>query len=122
MSDRAMWKMLHLLYNAPTPAISDSDLREAGVSCYPDTIQPLLEAGLVERTTPDEYRLGRGIRDLLRFVALANRRWSGNDMWVDYPEVFVIMPFSEDWSSNVYASIIEPAVRGAGLACVRGDT
>ena len=43
-------------------------------------------------------------------------------MWVDYPEVFVIMPFSEDWSSNVYASIIEPAVRGAGLACVLGDT
>jgi len=43
-------------------------------------------------------------------------------MRVDYPEAFVIMPFSEPWSDRLYSDMIEPAVKAAGLDCVRGDT
>lgn len=43
-------------------------------------------------------------------------------MWVDYPSVFVIMPFSEPWSNTIYSQLIKPGVEDAGLKCIRGDT
>ena len=52
---------------------------------------------------------------------IAHRRWPGSDIRVDYPQAFVIMPFSQPWSDPVYRQMIRPAVEAAGLACVRGD-
>jgi hypothetical protein len=31
------------------------------------------------------------------------------------------MQFSEDWSRAVYGGLIEPAIKGALLSCVRAD-
>ena len=38
MSDRSQWKMLHLLYGSRRPSLSLSELADAGIDCYPDTI------------------------------------------------------------------------------------
>jgi hypothetical protein len=40
MSDRKMWKMIHLLYTAPKPELSEEALFAAGVDCDPDSIHP----------------------------------------------------------------------------------
>jgi hypothetical protein len=49
MSDRSMWKMLHLLYTLPPgrQGLNDHDLADAGIDCSPATIQPLASSGLV---------------------------------------------------------------------------
>jgi hypothetical protein len=122
MSDRSMWKMLHLLYTLRPgqTGLDDRQLADAGVDCEPDTVHPLEESGVVVRDR-GEYSLTAPARRILGACVVANRRWSGDDMWVDYPSAFVIMPFSEPWSDTVYKTMIEPAVTAAGLECVRGD-
>lgn len=123
MSDRSMWKMLHLLYTLTPgrPGLSDQELRAAGIDCGSDTIYPLVHNGAVSREA-GQYALTPPARQILGSCVVANRRWSSDDLWVDYPSVFVIMPFSESWSTTVYQKMIEPAVVGASLKCVRGDT
>jgi hypothetical protein len=62
---------------------------------------------------------------LLRTCVLANRVASKVDLRVDYPQAFVIMPFSETWSEAVYSRMIKPAVdavRSPKLECIRGDS
>ena len=123
MSDRESWKMLHLLYTLKPgiPGLSAAELDHAGVDCGPDTIQPLVEAGAVVYGN-NCYSLTEGAQKILQSCVVANRRWSGKDMWVDYPQVFVVMPFGEPWSDDVYQKMIKPAVEGANFTCVRGDT
>jgi len=98
-----------------------SATRRCRVDCGPDTIQPLVdgEAVVVEAGI---YSLGDAARKILQCCIVANRRWSGKDMLVDYPEVFVVMPFQEGWSSSVLEKMIKPAIEGSNLRCVRGDT
>jgi hypothetical protein len=118
-----MWKMLHLLYLYGKPGISEADLFKAGVDCEADTIHPLVASNaihILDGTTRD-YVLSDAAKKLLEICVVANKRAYGDDMRADFPYVFVIMPFSETWSHNVYAQLIEPAVRGAGLECSRGD-
>ncbi|MFY9607682.1 MAG: hypothetical protein WAU45_03600 [Blastocatellia bacterium] len=123
MSDRTMWKMLHLLYTLKPGqnGLSDQALLDVGIDCGPDTVNPLLEARAVAYDGR-LYALTEPARKILGTCIVANRRWSSDDMWVDYPSAFVIMPFSQPWSETVYRDLIKPGVNGAGLKCVRGDT
>lgn len=126
MSDRSMWKMLHLLYTLPPgrDGLDDRELLSVGVDCSPDTIVPLLDAGVVSREGGwgGRYRLTNSAIKILGACVVANRRWSSDDLWVDHPSAFVVMPFSEQWSDRVYKEMIKPGVTAAGLDCVRGDT
>jgi hypothetical protein len=122
MSDRKMWKMLHLLYTLKTgqAGLSDRELLEAGIDCGEDTIKHLLQDNAVSKDT-GLYTLTQPARRILGTCTVANRRWSSDDMWVDYPSAFVIMPFSEQWSDAVFKELMEPGVKKAGLKCIRGD-
>jgi hypothetical protein len=118
-----MWKMLHLLYTLPPRKggqLTDMELAEAGIDCGPDTIYPMVD-GEVIAAEGNRIGLTKSARTLLRTCVLANRRWSGADMWVDYPSAFVVMPFREAWSNDVYDQMIYPGVKDAGLECIRGD-
>ena len=123
MSTRSQWKMLHLLYTLPPSAeegLSYNELADVGIDCGPDTFQPLIEMGAVTLKN-GRYVLSASAAGLLNFGIVANRRWPGRDIWVDYPKVFVIMPFSQPWSGKVYDELIKPSIEGANLECVRGD-
>jgi hypothetical protein len=61
-------------------------------------------------------------RQMIEKCLVASHNQGGTLVRVDYPQAFVIMPFSEKWSKKVYKKMIEPAVCEAGLECVRGDT
>jgi len=41
---------------------------------------------------------------------------------VTKPEVFVVMPFGQSWSDDVYTKFFELGVRDAGFTEVRGDS
>jgi hypothetical protein len=123
-----MWKMLHLLrlYARSDPqhgwSLTGDALMKAGVNCMADTIYPLVQSGAVEEPVPGIYRLGSAARAVLDRCVVANRRWaSASEFQIDEPSVFVIMPFSESWSSDVWSRLIQPAVTSAGLRPVRGD-
>jgi hypothetical protein len=122
MSDRSMWKMLHLLYTLRPGqhGLSDLQLADAGIDCGPDTMDPLRTSGVVSYDA-GMYSLTDASRRVLGACIVANRRWSSDDMWVDYPSAFVVMPFREPWSDIVFKELIEPSVIGAGLSCIRGD-
>lgn len=129
MGTREMWKMLHLLH-IYGPSLSRSVIRKAGITCDPDTIGPLVHCGAVE-AIPDplhwekarEYRISKAATGIIQNCLVANRREiAGVDLRVDESAVFVIMPFSERWSSRVYQKMIRPAVSDAGLKCIRGDS
>lgn len=123
MSDRSMWKMLHLLYTLRPGqnGLSEGELTDAGIDCGADTIQPLLSSGVVSRSG-GKYMLTEPVTRVLGTCVVANRRWSSDDMWVDHPSAFVVMPFREEWSDTVFREMIEPGIVDAHLACVRGDT
>lgn len=127
MSQRDMWKMLHLIYNHGRPGLSGKALRKAGITCLPDTIDPLVYANTVEmrqvsgRRSP-EYYLSKSANAIMQNCIVANKRNIGEDLRVDEPHAFVIMPFSEKWSSKVFSQLIRPATKEAGLKCTRGDT
>ncbi len=120
MSDRSQWKMLHLLYSTRRPSLSLDELVNAGIDCYPDTIVLLEATGLV-RKQDLQYELAQPTAVMAGNFVIAQPRWPGADIRVDYPQAFVIMPFSQPWSGAVYSQMIKPAVEAAGLTCVRGD-
>ena len=125
MSDRAQWKMMHLLYVFGKPSLTLQALQDAGIYCYNDTIQELIDGGAVHKKAgpPTEtFYLSEAARTMLSTCLVANRRWGSDEIWVDYPRAFVIMPFSEKWSPKVFDKMIRPAIVESGLECVRGDT
>ena len=125
MSDRSMWKTLHLLYtlNPGKMGLNDQELRNLGIDCGPDTLNPLLKSGVISKDKDmGLYSLTEPAMKILGSCIVANSRWSSDDMWVDYPSAFVIMPFMEPWSDIVYHQLIKPGVEDAGLKCIRGDT
>ena len=124
MGNREIWKMLHLLYTAPPgpqPGLSLQELLSAGLDCNHDTYSPLTLSGAVLRDN-DRFCLSPSAIELLKDCVVANRKWEGFDIWVDYPKAFVIMPFSKRWSRKVEEKLIKPAIDGADLKYVRGDT
>jgi len=122
MSDRSMWKMLHILYTLKPGlgGLNDQELAGVGVDCDPDTFAPLKMSGLVSYMN-GRYSLTEPARRILGTCVVANRRWSSDDMWVDYPSVFVVMPFREPWSDAVFSQMIKPGAADAHLSCIRGD-
>ena len=130
MSERAMWKMLQLLNRSPRGQETRQALRDAGIDCYMDTIQLLIDSGAVQTSastgsagsSDDRFWLSRTARQLLNDCIVANKWLGGTDMQVDSPRAFVVMPFSRQWSQDVYDKMICPAVTSSGLECVRGDT
>jgi hypothetical protein len=124
MSDRSQWKMLHLLYVFGKPSLTLQALQDASIYCYEDTIQELVDGGAVHKKAgPNEsYYLSEPARTILSTCLVANRRWKTEELWVDYPLVFVIMPFSEAWSTKVFDQMIRPAILESDLECSRGDT
>lgn len=128
MSSHAMWKMIHLLH-VYGPTITRSALKKAGITCDPDTIGPLVTSGVVEVEPPGSrwdtaraFRLAQPTIGVLQNCLVVDRREVSSHMYVDSPSVFVIMPFSQPWSKAVFSKMYAPAIRAAGLNCVRGDT
>ncbi len=122
MSDRSVWRMLHLLYTliAEKEGLSNQELRKVGIDCGPDTVSPLLNSGVIFKDK-EHYLLTKPAMEILGKCIVANHRWSSGEMWVDYPSAFVIMPFTEPWSDTVYNQLIKLGVEDAGLECIRGD-
>jgi hypothetical protein len=123
-----IWKLLHLL-NVYGPQLSRATIRKAGFDCDPDTLYPLVVSGAVETLPPgsrydnaDEYRLSDVATSILQQCLVAYRHSIQRDLRIGESTVFVVMPFSADWSNNVFSTLIEPACQAAGLSCLRGDT
>lgn len=122
MSDRSMWKLLHLLYTLK-PGQDGLDIQtliDLGIDCGPDTLDLLLQGHAISYDG-QRYRITDAARKILGTCIVANRRWSSDDIWVDYPSAFVVMPFSEPWSDAVFRDLLKPGVEGAGFKCIRGD-
>jgi len=100
--------------------LSIDELANAGIGCYWDTIMMLEATGLVHKQG-SQYELAQQAGFMASEFVIAHRRWPGTDLRGDYPQAFVIMPFSQPWSDAVYRQMIQPAIEAAGLACVRGD-
>ncbi len=122
MSTRDVWKAMHLLYVSQRERTGTSYdmLERAGIDCYVDTVPGLLNSGVIEEVD-GTFVLSSAAATIFHTCTVGHRKWSGTNMWVDYPFVFVIMPYNEDWSDRVYKLMIEPAVSGASLTCVRAD-
>jgi len=128
MSKHQEWKMLHLLYTyarrtAPGDrrVLTEQELTSAGVHCDPDSRQLLEDAGVVTRIR-DEYELSKPARKILSTFTVAQGPKDSIDIRVDYPEVFVVMPFSKPWSDKVFSKMFEPGIRDADFLVSRGDS
>ena len=127
MSKHQEWKMIHLLYGyaRPTPTgdhmvLTAQELTDAGVHCGPDTWWPLERVGVVIRIG-NAYELSPPVGELLRRFTVAKGPEANVDIRVDYPEVFVVMPFSELWSQDVYTKMLQPGITDAGFVESKGD-
>jgi hypothetical protein len=127
MSKHQEWKMVHLLYlygrrtgRSARRVLTEDELRSAGVHCDPDSRQVLEDARVVKRIG-NAYELSQPARKLLSTFTLAKGPETQADLRIDYPEAFVVMPFSQPWSGDVYAKLFEPAIADAGFKPMRGD-
>jgi len=96
-------------------------LTRAGVHCDPDSRQLLVDAGVVNRIN-DEFELSEVGRKIISTFTVAKGPRDDVDIRVDYPEVFVVMPFSEPWSNTVYDKIFKPGIEKAQFSVSRGDS
>jgi len=128
MSKHQEWKMLHLLYTyarrtgtGNRRVLTEQELTSAGVHCDPDSRQVLEDAEVVTRVG-DEYELSKQARKILSTFTVAKGPETSIDIRVDYPEVFVVMPFSQPWSNDVFSMMFEPGIAEAGFTVSRGDS
>jgi hypothetical protein len=124
MDPRDAWKALHLLYYKADEGIELSDLYQSKLSCAGDAIRAV-GPELVEHITMNNgqvlVKLKEAGRVMIEKCLVANYKQGGTLIRVDYPQAFVIMPFSDKFKP-IYTQMIEPAVIGAGLECKRGDS
>jgi hypothetical protein len=102
------------------PTINIQDLVQAGVHYDSDTIYPLEQAGIVRRAGY-EYGLTDVTREMLRRFTVAEGPETRLDFRVDYPQAFVVMPFSQPWSNDVYNQFFKPGIENANFSSIRGD-
>jgi hypothetical protein len=128
MSKHQEWKMLHLLYTyarrtgtGDRRVLTEQELTSAGVHCDPDSRQVLEDAGVVTRVG-NEYELSKPARKILSTFTVAQGPQDSIDIRVDYPEVFVVMPFTQVWSNDVFIKMFKPGIEDAGFAVSRGDS
>lgn len=123
MSQRDMWKMLHLLCNTGSEYLTTPKLNAAGVDCYEDSLHALEKLGAVVRPGgTDHWTLTDGASAVLTTCTVARKLEFAGEVQVDRARVFCVMPFSEPWSDVVWKSCIEPAVINAHLVPAKGDT
>jgi len=122
MDPRDAWKALHLLYYRGKAGVKLSDLAETKLSCTPDALDALGAelAQMHDVGGGPGARLTEAGRLVVEKCLVANYKQGGTLVRVDYPQAFVIMPYKDEFKT-VYEEMIEPAVRAAGLHCVRGD-
>jgi hypothetical protein len=79
MSQRDMWKTVHLLYlNQKGPeGLPYSALERAGISCYSDTVEELEHSGILRRVKDSGLVLSHAARKMLQISIFGNRRWTG---------------------------------------------
>ena len=122
MSAREQWKMIHVLNTSAKPKLNSDELAQLNIDCYNDTIGVLINDGIVEEDTNDKtYSLSLAAKNMINKFIVSNGERDKTDMYVDQPSCFVIMPFNEPWSDDVYKNFIKPAVEEVGLKCIRGD-
>jgi hypothetical protein len=128
VSKHQEWKMLHLLYTyarrtggSDRRVLTEQELTNAGVHCDPDSRQVLEDAGVVTRIG-NEYELSKPARKILSTFTVAQGPKDSIDIRVDYPEVFVVMPFSQPWSNDVFNRMFKPGIEDAGFVASRGDS
>jgi hypothetical protein len=128
MSKHQEWKMIHLLYGyarrtgtGDRRVLKEFELTEAGVHCDVDSRLPLERAGVVIRIN-DEYELSKPAEKIIETFTVAKGPESMVDIRVDYPEVFVVMPFSEPWSNDVFEKMFKPGIEDAKFNVSRGDS
>ena len=121
MSKHQEWKMVHLLYQygrrtgrSSRRVLTADELRRAGVHCDPDSRQILEDARVVKRTG-NAYELTKPVRKLVSTFTLAQGPERNVDIRIDYPQAFVVMPFSQPWSSDVYSNLFKPGIEAAGF-------
>lgn len=127
MSRHQEWKMIHLLYQygrrrdgGPNRVLTEHELEAAGVHCDPDSRQVLEDAEVVRRVG-NAYELSMAARKIVSTFTLAKGPETNIDIRVDYPEAFVVMPFGQSWSNDVYANLFKPAIEAANFVASRGD-
>jgi hypothetical protein len=128
MSKHQEWKMLHLLYryshrsaDGTRNVLTERELLDAGVHCDPDSRQLLVDAGVVNRSY-DEFELSEPGRKILSTFTVAKGPRDDVDIRVDYPEVFVVMPFGESWSDTVFDVVFKQGIEDAKFSVSRGDS
>jgi hypothetical protein len=122
MGYREEWKMLHVLNTSKNGKLNINELAEMGIDCRNDTIYPLINSKIVEFNNNDgTYQLSQVATMLINNFIVCNGAREKTYIQVDQPTCFVIMPFSESWSDNVYKNLIEPALNEVNLKCIRGD-
>ena len=125
MSEREMWKALHLLNNTKRRGLTTEELFSAGVDCYPDTLVELQTRGALASSVQgksERWELTPGARAVLNACSVGMKYDHAAEVQVDRARMFCIMPFSEPWSHLVWKSCITAAAREAGLTPIRGDT
>lgn len=127
MSRHQEWKMIHLLYQyarrrgrGSRRVLTEQELTDAGVWCDPDSWQVLEDAGVVRRVGR-AYELSNAARKIVGTFTVAKGPVVNLDIRVDYPQVFVVMPFNQIWSERVFHELFEPSIEAAGFEVVRGD-
>ena len=127
VSEHQEWKMIHLLYrcshssnDGTRTVLTEDELRRAGVHCEMDTWIPLRDSGVVNWVN-GEWELTPATREVLRHFIVAKLPGPRVDIRIDYPEAFVVMPFSEHWSDDVYNELFVTGIKDAGFSVVRGD-
>ncbi len=116
MSKHQEWKIIHLLYryaylrtDTNCCVLTDDELTSAGVHCDVDSRQPLEDAGIVTRIGY-EFELSKPAREMIRRFTVAKGPNDDVDIRVDYPEVFVVMPFNEPWSNDVFTKMLKRGI------------
>lgn len=127
MSRHQEWKMIHLLYQyarrtdgGSSRVLKEDELEAAGVHCDPDSRQVLEDAEVVRRVG-NAYELCKAARKMVSTFTLAKGPETNVDIRVDYPEAFVVMPFGQPWSNDVYVNLFKPAIEAANFIVSRGD-
>jgi hypothetical protein len=122
MGYREEWKMLHVLNTSKNAKLTAQELAEMGIDCFGDTIMPLVHKKIVEFNNIDgTFELSQVASELINSFIICNGNRDKSFIQIDQPSCFVIMPFSEPWSDDVYQNLIEPALNDVNLKCIRGD-
>ncbi len=68
------------------------------------------------------------LKDSYRFLfqrrfnyMIVNPIFQNRDTRVDHDSVFVIMPFTQEWSKDIWEQVIKPAVKEIGMTPIRAD-